>query len=250
MTNSKTPKNKFGTLKIKILHNLTEAYISGDKKVVKEILGLIKENKKFKELYLFYDEIENMYIEDKEVAKVFVEHIEILLKESTKSLSEYCKIVDEKLKLENLYEVELFQNLDLLTETNNLKNIDKKIIGKNELVEFLTTKKDLPESMKDHTVNENLLHVVLANQFNSEFENTLSEDEKKELQQILTITKESLETNINVLKEDIRTKISDLMTEESDPKIKERLGAVLVETNRMPITKYNYYKLQQLENGL
>jgi len=34
--------NKFGALKVKILHNLTEAYIIGNKKEVRKILKLIK----------------------------------------------------------------------------------------------------------------------------------------------------------------------------------------------------------------
>lgn len=243
-------KNKFGTLKVKILNNLTEAYISGDKQTVKEILKLIKENKEFKELYLFYDEVENMYIEDKETATLYVESIEGLLKEKTRNISKYCEDLNKKLKLEDFNRVELFENLDVLTEDDNLKNIDKKILGRKKLVEFLTTKKEITESSNDYTTNENLLHVVLTNKFNDDFKESLTESEKEELSHILTITEEDLKNTITGLKSDISEKINDLMENEYDEIVIGKLKDVLLETNRTSITKYNYYKLLQLKNGL
>ena len=65
--------NKFGELKNKMLTKLTESYTKENKTEVKDILKTIKENKDFKEMYLFYEEIENKYIEDKETAKLYVE---------------------------------------------------------------------------------------------------------------------------------------------------------------------------------
>ena len=64
---------KFGVIKTKILNKLTESYANENKAEIKDILTLIKENKEFKEMYLFYEEIENKYIEDKETAKLYVE---------------------------------------------------------------------------------------------------------------------------------------------------------------------------------
>ncbi len=241
---------KFGSLKIKILHNLTEAYIAGDKKDVKEMLESIKGNNEFKELYLFYEEVENMYIEDKELAKVYVESVEKLLKEKTKRVSKYCKSLDKKFKAGNLVEVELYKNLDLLTEDDSLKNVDKKMLGKQKLVEHLTTKKELMESTDEYTSNENLLHVVLTNEFNAKFEESLTEDEKKELKKILSMPNEELTYDFNVLQEEMCSKLNDLSTEEEDTDVKGKLKTALTETKQMKITKYNYYKLQQLRNGL
>ena len=55
--------NSFGKIKSKILHKLGESYVSGNKSEMKSILKTIKENKDFKEMYLFYEEIENKHIE-------------------------------------------------------------------------------------------------------------------------------------------------------------------------------------------
>ena len=241
---------KFGSLKIKILHNLTEAYIAGDKKDVKKILESIKENNEFKELYLFYEEVENMYIEDKEIAKVYVESVEKLLKEKTKRVSKYCTSFNKQLKDGNLVEVELYEYLDLLTEDDSLKNVDKKMLGKKKLVEHLTTKKNPTESADEYTSNENLLHVVLAGEFNTKFEESLTENEKKELKKILSISNEELTYDFNVLQEEICSKLNSMVTEEVDTDVKGKLKTALLETTRMKTTKYNYYKLQQLRNGL
>lgn len=244
------PKTNFGTLKVKILHNLIEAYTSGDKKAVKDVLGLIKVNDEFKELYLFYEEVEDMYIEDKELAEAYIENVERLLKEKTKSVSKFCKSLNKKLSGDKLVEVELYKNLDLLTEESTLKNMDKKILGKKMLVEHLTTKKTVMESTDEFTSNESLLHVLLTTKFNAEFDKALSEGEKKELKTILSITNEELEKNFITLKEEICDKLDGMSLEENDDTVKGKLKSALTETKRMSPTKYNYYKLQQLENGL
>jgi hypothetical protein len=74
--------NNFGKIKSKLLKKLTEAYASDNfKQNTKNLIKVVKKNKDFKEMYLFYEEIENKYIEDKEVAKLYVEQLGSLLKE-------------------------------------------------------------------------------------------------------------------------------------------------------------------------
>ena len=121
--------SKFGELKTRILYNLTEAYASGDKKESKRILKMVSENKDFRELYLFYDDVENINIEvkEKDTAVLYVENIEKLLKEKMKIISQYCKSIDKKLIKESPDNVELYSNLDLLSEDLHLNNINQKL---------------------------------------------------------------------------------------------------------------------------
>jgi hypothetical protein len=65
--------SKIGIIKSKLIKKLTESYGEKNKTELKSILKSITENKKFKEMYLFYEEMENKYIEDKETAKLYVE---------------------------------------------------------------------------------------------------------------------------------------------------------------------------------
>ena len=59
--------NKFGVIKTKLLNKLTESYAKENKAEIKNILTTIKENKDFKEMYLFYEEIESKTISDKDL---------------------------------------------------------------------------------------------------------------------------------------------------------------------------------------
>ena len=241
---------KIGELKIKILHNLTESYIAGDKKNVKDIFKLISENKDFRELYLFYEEVENMYLEDEVLAKLYVENVEKLLKEKVEKVEKYYKKVAGVLPKEAVNEVEVYSHLDTLVENDSLKNVDKKIIARRKLVEHLTKKKEITESTNVHTSNEHLLHFVLAERFNNDFDKMLSKEEKTKLSEILSMSQADLSSNFETLQEEIDEKIGEMMLTEEEVDVKAKLDNVLNEARQLPKTKYNYYKLQQLRNGL
>ena len=135
-------------------------------------------------------------------------------------------------------------------EEDNLKNVDKKILSRKNLVEHLTTKKELKESKNVYTNNENLLHYVLTEKFNDDFEKMLNEEEKTKLTEILSMSNEDLKKEFNTLKEEVTDKLNGMILTEGDSNLKSRLDTALKESQKMPISKYNYYKLQQLRNGL
>ena len=243
--------NKFGVLKTKILQKLTEAYASGNKSEMKDILTEVTKNKDFKELYLFYEEIEDKYIDNKEDARLFIEEITPLLKEKSKNASKFCKTLDKKLGDTVILENELYTSLDKLSERDLLKNADVKLQAKTKLVEHLTKKKESKEELiKEFTSNEKLLHTVFANNFNVLYSNTLNEEQKQELKKILAITNDELQTNFKTLKEEVLTKVNTMLLEEKVDEVKTKLNQVLTEMTTMDVSKFNYYKLQQLKNGL
>jgi hypothetical protein len=243
--------NKFGVLKTKILKKLTESYSNKNKSEVKDILNTIKENKDFKEMYLFYEEIENKYFDDKEIAKLYVEEIQSVLKDKSDKIASFTKNLNTKLKDVEINENELYSNLDLLIQEENLSNIDKKIIAKKKLVEHLTTKKEIVKKEETQLVeNENLLYAVLANNFNVLYNNSLNESQKKELQGILSLTDEDLEVKIGDLKESILGQVGSILNESNDAGLTSKLTKVKDEVNEMKPSKFNYYRLVQLKNGL
>jgi hypothetical protein len=133
--------NKFGVIKTKLLNKLTESYAKENKAEIKNILTTIKENKDFKEMYLFYEEIENKYIDDKETAKLYVEGVINILKQQMDDLTIFCTSLNKMINVEQINENEIYNSLDILIEKDSLSNIEKKVKAKKKLVEHLTTKK-------------------------------------------------------------------------------------------------------------
>ena len=243
--------NKFGVIKTKLLTKLTESYSKENKKEVKDILNTIKENKDFKEMYLFYEEIESKYIEDKETAKLYVEGVVNILKQQMDGLTTFCTSLNKIINVEVINENEIYNSLDVLIEKDNLSNIEKKVNAKNKLVEHLTTKKEIKES-KDSTLvpNENLLNAVLTNNFNVLYSNTLSETQQTELKNILSITHEELLVKTIELNESINNQVSTLLSESNDTSLTTKLNSVRDEVTQMTTSRYNYYRLTELKNGL
>jgi hypothetical protein len=242
---------KFGVIKTKILNKLTESYANENKAEIKDILTLIKENKEFKEMYLFYEEIENKYIEDKETAKLYVEGVITILKQQMSDLTTFCTSLNKMINVESINENEIYNSLDVLIEKDNLSNIEKKVNAKKKLVEHLTTKKEIKESKDSKIIsNETLLQAVLTNNFNVLYSNTLSESQQTELKNILSITHEELLVKTTELKESINNQVSTLLSESNDTSLTTKLNSVRDEVTQMTTSRYNYYRLTELKNGL
>jgi hypothetical protein len=246
--------NKFGELKSKMLTKLTESYSKENKTEVKDILQTIKENKAFKEMYLFYEEIENKYFDDKEIAKLYVEGLNTYFGQpmgNWNDLNVFCESLNKKLGLVEITSNELYESLDVLSEKDSLSNIEKKVIAKKKLVEHLTTKKEVNESKQvTYSQNENLLHAVLANNFNVLYSNNLNEFQQTELKTILSISNEDLVSKTTELKESILNRVGSLLSESNDNDLTTKLSKVKDEVQDMGLSKYNYYRLTQLKNGL
>jgi hypothetical protein len=242
---------KFGVIKSKLLNKLTESYANENKAEIKNVLTTIKENKNFKEMYLFYEEIENKYIDDKETAQLYVEGVAGILKQQMDEITNFCTSLNKLINVDAINENEIYNSLDILIENDSLSNIENKVKAKKKLVEHLTTKKEIKES-KDSTLipNENLLNAVLTNNFNVLYSNTLSESQRYELKTILLIPYDELLIKTTELKESIVNQVSILLSESNDTDLSTKLNAVKDEVTQMFPSRYNYYRLNELKNGL
>jgi hypothetical protein len=101
-----------------------------------------------------------------------------------------------------------------------------------------------------YTANENLLHAVLVNNFNTLYENTLSQEDKEQLKNILELNGDDLVVKTKELKETILNKVENILSESKDGDLGNKLQSVKNEVNTMELSKYNYYRLTQLKNGL
>ena len=246
--------NKFGVVKSKLLTKLTESYSKNDKSEVKELLKLIKENKAFKEMYLFYEEIENKYFEDKEIAKLYVEGLNTYFGQPMGNLNDlnvFCESLHNKLSEVEIETNELYESLDTLSEKDSLMNIERKITAKKNLIDYLTRKKENKDINKEiYSVNEGLLNSVLTNNFNVLYGNTLSEEEKNNLKVILSLSSDDIVTKSIELKESIVSKIETLINESNDNELKSKLNKVREEVETKELSRINYFRLTELKNGL
>ena len=245
--------SKVGIIKTKLLKKLTESYGSKNKSEIKDIIKTILENKKFKEMYFFYEEIENKYIEDKETAKLYIEGLENMINSQStiNEIVDFCKKLDKKLGDVSSENNELYESLDQLFAKDTLSNIENKVIARKKLVEHLTKKKDV--TIKDNepfTVNESLLYGVLANNFNVLYSNTLNEEQKKDFKDIMSLSNDELVIKTAELKEGINNKIESLLVESNDKEMNEKLNKVKQEVNTKEISRLNYFRLVELKNGL
>ena len=166
-------------------------------------------------------------------------------------LTTFCTSLNKMINVETINENEIYNSLDILIEKDSLSNIEKKVNAKKKLVNHLTTKKEIKES-KDSTLipNENLLNAVLTNNFNALYSNTLSESQKEELKNILSIPYDEIITKTTELKESIVSQVSTLLSESNETDLINKLNAVKDEVTQMNPSRYNYYRLNELKNGL
>jgi hypothetical protein len=218
-------------------------------------LNIIKENANLKDLYLLYEDVEDKEIDDNDVAKEYVNEISSLLKNNNFGLNEIFSKLEKELKDVKIEETnEVYNLLDTLSENDNILNVDKKISAKKSLFNFLTRKKDKKtngEKSSMFTENQNLLNAVLTNDFNRLFNDSLNEDEKKELKDILSLDDDKVNDKIKDLKENIFFKIDSIIAESKDNlELITKLNDVKKEVRGMKNSKYGYYKLKELKNGL
>jgi hypothetical protein len=242
---------KFGKLKCKILSVLSEEYKNNNKENIGKILKLIKEDKNFKELYLFYEDFEKLSIKE---PKQYLDNLKDLLNKKFELVTETSNKIEKLLPKNIDYEYNsIYEGLDLLAIEFDLNNIVKKNESIKLLENHLITEKEeiIEESEINFTTNENLLKTILVNNFNILYENNLDETEKKLFKEIISINKSDLNNNFNLLKEEILKKLDDIILENNNEVLNEKIKEVKKEVLlNNEVNKLNYLKLKDLSNEI
>lgn len=242
----------FGELKSKFLTKLVESYNSGNKNELKDLIKKLKSNKNLVEMHHFYEEMENTYFQDKNKAKVFVENLEPMLIEKSRSLKKDCVNLHNSLKDVVAENNELYTCLDVLSEENTITNLSKKIDSREKLINLLNTKRDI-KNIEESTVkieNEKLLNTVLVNNFNIKYGDFLKGEDKQVFERIVAMNNEELINETIKLKTELTEKINSLLNESSDESLNKKLNDVKSDVYDKEVSKYNYFKLIELKKGL
>jgi len=168
----------FGELKTKLLTKLTESYTSNKKSEIKDLVKKLKSNKSLVEMYMFYENIENLNITSRDKAKLYVESIEPILIDKMKSLKKEMKEFGKSLKDVVVENTSVYNDLDILSEESNMHNIASKIDARENLINHLISekKKEVVEPSPIQIENHSLLNAVLVNNFNIKYEQLLFVD--------------------------------------------------------------------------
>lgn len=242
----------FGDLKTKLLTKLTESYTSKNKGEIKGLVKKLQSNKNLVEMYVFYEDMENMTISNKEKAKLFVESLEPQLIDRMKSLKKELKEFGKELKDVVSEDNSLYRDLDILSEENSIHNIAKKIDSRENLINHLISEKKekVVETPTVQIENHTLLNAVLVNNFNIKYTDFLNEEQKETFNKIVSMSNEELLSEMDNIKNELTKKLDNLLNESTDESMLNKLKSVKSEVTSSDTTRFNYYKLLELKNGL
>jgi len=243
--------NTFGQIKSNIESLLSESYGKPSfKNHMKSFKKNILENKKLAEAYYLYDELSKKKGMNKDILDDYVN-------ESFDTLKSILKSQESKLKEVNMWVSEnltkgvanSYSDIDTVIYNTSVKNLEKVLESKNRI------KKTLGEPVKPKTVNETVnlplstMLKISTNTFNKEYQN-ISEEEKNELKQLLSLDKKQLIEEIEKSKSVVIEKLTTKLNESTDDELTEKVNQTISKINESEISLVSLYKLRQLETGL
>jgi hypothetical protein len=208
------------------------------KKVLKEFNEKVLKNKSVSRIYNLYDELTTPQgLKESESLDYINEGLRIINNEIRKQkLSSVSKEINE-----NFYE-----EIDMLIYNNNLA-LSEIVKLKKEVSKVLSTKKpQIKESIKIPVSSM----VKIANQTLKNFIETLDENSKKELFDVLKEDKKSLETSYNEIKENTVSKLLTIKENEKDNNTITRIEETINKIKTEEFSQLNYFKIKKLNETI
>jgi hypothetical protein len=242
--------NTFGTIKTKIENTAIELAKKPEfKRFIFEFKYLVLENKDLSELYYIYDDLSSNKGLPNDIANDYInesiEYSQILLEGQ-----------DDRLK-----DINVWINSWNKNTTNNYSDIDTAIYktGIKNLENILESKKNIKniitkeESRKDITESINIpisSMVKIANENLKKELGHLNENDKKELDEILSLNGEVLKENFDNLKKLVLDNLKVSINESSDKELEGAINKTINKVMESKCNHYDYYKLKKLSLGL
>lgn len=242
---------KFGVIKNKVLHKIVESYSNNDKTEIKKLIQLISENKDFKEMYLLYEEFESLKLDNRDMAKEYIDVLCLELKNNPKKIKKTINELSNLLSDVEINENVLYTHLDVLVEGDKLTNIKEKVKSKDFLINYLISEKPEVDEIPTPIVeNQELLLKVLVNNFNTSFNQSLTEGEKEVIKNIISLNDTQITEKVNILKGEITEKVNSILSLTPDEELSKKLNLVKESLNDITPSKLNIYTLLELKNDL
>lgn len=239
----------FGEIKTSVEKSLVKNY--GTKtfnSLMKEFKKNILDDKQISEMYFLYDALSKPSNLDKEYVVEYVN-------ESTNVLKDLIQKNTEKLEKLSIWVEQMIQindneytNIDTIIYNKSVKDLDKVIESKNTIKNILISEK---KELVKESVNIPLSSMmkIASNVFNEKYEN-ISEQEKKELKNLFSLTKEETKQQIIELTEEVVGKLQHKINEEEDSEVKVMIETTITKVRESKQDLVSLYKLKQLFSGL
>ena len=238
---------KFGILKSRIENVLLESYKDGSfKNELKTFKKLVLENKNINRLYYIYDDLTSNKGLNKEIATDYINEMVIMYENTINKLipSDLKKVndwVNNSFVVENKYEL-----IDNLFSTGVL-NLESKISSKKIITETITKN---PVVEKDVVKVPLSTMVTMANKTISNYIDNLSESEKKDFNQMLSVDDLELEPKYSEIKESVVEKLNVMYNQNHDSTTRKTINETIEKLSTEKYDKLNYYKLKNLHDNL
>jgi hypothetical protein len=237
---------KFGLLKSKIEKYLLESYgrnlFKDELKIFKK---LVLENKNLKKLFFVYDELNTNKGYTKDIADQFInECITIYENTINKINPKDLKVLElwvDDVKSENQYDdIDNLFSTNILTLENKIKS--RKIISESLIKKSKDENSDVINLPISTMVN-------IANQTINKYISELNESDKKSLISLLKEDDNKLNSEFDILKIDIISKLNEIK-KTSDIETSKRIDESIEKITTEKYDKLTYFKLKNLKENL
>ena len=232
---------KFGELFSAVENHLISSYEKGIfESEIKTFKNLILKNKELSSIFHLYNQLNETKSLDRESAELLIQEtirqIDSLKSNTKKRLAE--------LWVKNVKTKNIYKDIDNLIYTD-ISNLVETVQSKRKLILTLT------ETVKPkEKVNIPLTTLFkIANRTTAEYVQSLDEDTKKELSNILTEDTQVLENKYDKLKEETIEKLRQKLSENSG-EVYDKIEQVLYQIDRESFDKINYVRLKSLSDNL
>lgn len=237
---------KFGLLKSQIENILVESY---NNKSFKDNMFIFKElvlkNKNVSKLFYLYDELNqnkglNESTSNEFVNQSIIIYENVINKINPKDLKEIQMWVGH-IQCENEY-----KTIDNLF-SNNIKDLETKIISKNTILENLRKQPKEEKNILNVSIDT---MIKVANDTASKYIESLNESDKNELKKLLSSDDETLKESYLILKGKVISKLERLQENEQDSEVANKINETIEKIDGEPFDKVEYFKLRKLNENL
>ncbi len=242
--------NTFGTIKTKIENTAIELAKKPEfKRFIFEFKHLVLENKDLSELYYIYDDLSSNKGLPNDIANDYInesiEYSQILLESQGNRL----KDINVWINSWNKNTSNNYSDIDTAIYKTGIKNLENILESKKNIKNIITKE----ESRKDITESINIpisSMVKIANENLKKELGHLSENDKKELDEILSLNGEELKENFDNLKKLVLDNLKVSINESSDKELEGAINKTINKVMESKCNHYDYYKLKKLSLGL